>query len=219
MKQVCVIGLGQFGSHLARTLSKMDCEVLAIDLDEARVESIRNDVHRALIGDARNYQMLSRVLTHSVEEAVIALGEKNIEASILCALHLKKVGIKSIRSTATSDDHAQILRAVGATEITFPERDTAQEMARRIAYPDVKDMFSLAEDFRIMEISAPPSTFGKSLADLNLRAAYDMIILAIKEEGDAHFKFLPAASKTIRPKAVLMALGRELDLARFAGMD
>lgn len=219
MKQVCVIGLGQFGSHLARTLSKMDCEVLAIDIDEHRVEGVRDEVHRALIGDARNFQMLSRVVTAEVPEAVICLGEKNLEASILCALHLKRIGIASIRSTATNDDHARILLAVGATEVIFPERDTATLMARRIAYPDLRDMFSLAEDYRIMEIVAPQRTHGKSLAALNLRKVYDMIILAVKEPGQEYFRFLPAASYVIRPDSILMALGRELDLVRFAGMD
>lgn len=219
MKQVCVIGLGQFGSHLARTLAGMDCEVLAIDIDEQRVENVRDHVHRALVGDARSYHMLAHVVSPAVQEAIICLGEKNLEASILCALHLAQIGVKSIRSTATNDDHAQILVAVGATEVIFPERDTAALMARRIAYPNLRDMFSLADEFRIMEVEAPRSTHGKSLAALNLRASYDIIILAVREKGEQRFKFLPAANKVIPPGSILMALGRELDLVRFADMD
>jgi trk system potassium uptake protein TrkA len=215
MKQVCVIGLGHFGTHLAQTLVKMGCEVLAIDADEERVQSVRDDVHRALIGDVRSYRMLASVVTPAVEEAVIALGQKTIEPSILCTLNLKRIGVKTIRSTANSDDHAQILEAVGATEIIFPERETAERTARRIASPGLLDMFSLAEDYRIMEVVAPEELHGKTLAELNLRAAYDLLVLALRDEGDEHFRFLPTADTVIKPGEVMMILGRELELARF----
>ena len=132
MRQVCVIGLSQFGSHLARQLVKMDCQILVIDSDEERVNDIRDDVHRAVIGDARDFQMLDSVVADTVDEVVVSLGETNIEPSILCALHLKQIGVKRIASTARNDDHAQILRAVGATEIVFPERDTAERADPRL---------------------------------------------------------------------------------------
>ncbi|MGE3180177.1 MAG: TrkA family potassium uptake protein [Phycisphaerae bacterium] len=219
MRQVVVIGLGQFGMHMARTLEKMSCEVLAIDVDEDRVEEIRDDVHRALIGDARNYQMLASALTKNVDEAVIALGESSIEPSILCTLNLKRIGIKSIRSTAKNDDHAQILRAVGATEVIFPERESADRTARRVANPGLLDMFSLSEDYRIMEIVAPETLHGKTLVQLNLRRTYDLLVLAIRGAHEEQFRYLPGADTVIQPDEVLMVLGRELDLARFASLD
>ncbi len=215
-RQVCVIGLGQFGTHLARMLVQQGCEVLAIDLDEARVSKVRDDVHRALIGDARDREMLAGVLSESVEEAVICLGDAGIEASVLCALNLKNIGLKSIRSTAVNDDHAQILKAVGATEVIFPERDAAERASRRIADPDIRDMFPLSGDYRIMEIVAPGKMEGKTLAALDLRAKFDLLVLGMKNAGDEEFSFLPAADKVIHPNEVLMVMGRELDLARFA---
>lgn len=217
MKQVCVIGLGQFGTYLARALVRMGCEVLAIDRVERRVEAVRDDVHRAIIGDARDADMLSSVLTSTIDEAAICLGETSLEPSILCALNLKRIGIEVIRSTAANDDHAQILQAVGATEIIFPERDAAERMARRIANPDIRDMFSLAEDYRIIEMKAPASTHGKTLAELNLRAKYELLVLAVRDEGEEHFDFLPEPGKVLRPSESLMVLGRELDLARLEG--
>ncbi len=100
MKQVAVIGLGQFGMHLARTLVKMGCEVLALDVNEQRVEDVRDDVHRALIGDARDHEMLGGILGPEINEAVVCLGENTIEPSILCTLNLKRIGVQLIRSTA-----------------------------------------------------------------------------------------------------------------------
>lgn len=219
MKQVAVIGLGQFGTHLARALVKMGCEVLVIDHDPQRVDEVRDDVHRALIGDARNYAMLSSVLGPGFDDVIIALGAQNLEPSILCTLNLKRIGVRSIRSTAINDDHAQILKAVGATETIFPERDSAERAARRVANPDIRDMFPLSEDFRIMEVVAPKRTHGKSLAQLDLRAKFDILILAVRSPEQMHFVFLPPADRVIRPQEVLMVLGRELDLARFESYD
>lgn len=214
MKQVCVIGLGQFGSHLARTLVRLGCEVLAIDQSEARVDDIRDEVHRALIGDARSPTLIKSVVPPSVDDCVISLGKDNIEPSMLCALSLRKLGVKSIRSTARNDDHAYMLKAVGATEIIFPERESAERTGRRLANPDLRDMFSLAEDYRIMEIVAPRKLAGKSLQQLDLRKAFDVLVLAVRPVGAKQFSFLPGADTVIHPDETLMVLGRELDLVR-----
>lgn len=215
MRQVCVIGLGQFGSHLARQLVKLGCEVLAIDASESRVELVRDDVHQALIGDARNFDMLDSVISDTLDEAIIALGER-IEPSVLCALHLRQLEVEVIRSTASNEDHAQILRAVGATDIIFPEQATAERVARRIANPALLDMFSLEGDYRIMEIAAPESIHGKSLADMNLRQKYGLLVLGIRDPGEEHYRFLPEADEVFRPDQALMVLGRELELTRFS---
>ncbi len=219
MIQVCVIGLGQFGSHLARTLVKYGCEVLAIDLNEPRVDAIRDDVHRAIIGDVRSFQMLDSVISQTVDEAVISLGDANIEPSILCTLHLKKIGVKHILSTAANDDHAQILRAVGASEIIFPERETADRTARRVANPNLRDMFSLADEYRIMEVEAPRKMHNRSLAEADLRKKFDLLVLAVRTASERRFQFLPSPTRIIKPDEVLMVLGRELDLVQFAAWE
>lgn len=219
MKQVVVIGLGQFGMHLARRLVQMGCEVIAIDLNESRVNEVRDDVQRALIGDARDAQMIAGAITSRVDEVVVGLGETSIEPSILCVVNLKRIGVKRIVSTARNDDHAMILRAVGADEIIFPERETAERAARRVANPDLRDMFPLAGEFRILEIAAPRAIHGKTLAAANLRRDYDLLVLAVRGPESGDFKFLPDPNAVIEPGQVLMIVGRELDLARFAGLD
>lgn len=216
MRQVCVIGLGQFGTHLARTLVKYGCEVLAVDINEARVDAVRDDVHRAIIGDVRNFAMLDSVISSTIDEAVISLGDANIEPSILATLHLRKIGVQHVLSTAANDDHAQILRAVGATEIIFPERETAERTARRVANPGLRDMFSLAEDHRIMELDAPPRMHGRSLAEADLRKKFDLLVLAVRGKDEDRFHFLPSPTRIIKSDEILMVLGRELDLAQFS---
>ncbi len=219
MKQVCVIGLSAFGSHLARALVKFGCEVLVIDQDEERIAELRDDVHRAIIGDAREYEMLQSVLSGSVQTVVLSLGATNIEPSILCTLNVKRLGVETILSTARNEDHAQILRAVGATEIIFPEEETAIRVGRRVANPDLRDMFSLEGDYRIMEIVVPARLVGQTLASTDLRKEYDLLVLAIRPAGAEKFKFLPTATTKLQADDVLMVLGRELDLVRFGGFD
>lgn len=216
MKQVCVIGLGQFGTHMARTLVDLGCEVLTIDLRQDRVDALRDDVHRAIVGDARSPDLLASVLTQSVSEAIVAVGEKNLEPSILCTLNLARLEVPVIRATAINDDHAAILKAVGATSIIRPEAETAERTARHVANPNLRDLFSLSEHFRIMEVSAPAPMHGKSLAALSIRNKYDVLVLAIRSGDDEELKFLPSPDAVIAPDQVLLVLGRELDIVRLS---
>ncbi len=218
MRQVAVIGLGQFGTHLARALTKMHCEVMAIDSSEARVADLRDDVHRAVIGDARDMDVLSSLITASVDEAVVSLGE-SMEASILCTLHLSQIGVKQIRTKAVNEDHALILKAVGAHELIFPERETAERTARRIAHPTLLDYFPFAEDHRIMEIAMPRSLVGKTLGESQLRGSFNLLVLATKSASTGQFRFMPAGDDILKEDDILIVLGREVDLARFSVLE
>jgi trk system potassium uptake protein len=209
-KLICVVGLGQFGSHIARELAQ-HCEVLALDSSEARVNVVVDEVQRALIIDARDFQTLSSLVTPDFDEAIVSLGE-SMEASILCTLHLKRIGIKTIRAKAVTEDHAAILRAVGATETIFPERETAQRLAAQIANPNLLDFIPLAEDFRVMDVAPPDSFHGHSLQELNVRDQFGVFVIAVKELVPPRFVFLPGPSFRIKPSDVLVVIGRESDL-------
>jgi trk system potassium uptake protein TrkA len=204
--------------HCARRLVKMGCEVLALDNDEERVHQIQDDVQRVKIGDARDRETLEAVLTDAVDEVVVSLGE-SIEASILSTLHLHQIGVKSIRTKAINEDHATILKAVGATEVFFPEQETAERMARRIAHPHLLDFFPFAEDYRIMEIVAPSHFAGKTLVESGLRSEYNLLALAIKNGVTEQFNFMPGADAVIRAGDILIVLGQEFNLARLSAMD
>ncbi len=218
MRQIVVIGLGQFGTHLACELTQHHCEVLAIDRSEAKVAEVRDEVHRAIIGDARDLETLQAVITSNVDEVVVSLGE-SMEASILCTLHLSQLGVKKIRAKAVNEDHALILRAVGASDVIFPERETAERTARRIAYPNLMDYFPFAEEFRIMEIATPKSLVGRTLQDSELRSTYRLIVLAVKSGASGEYHFMPEAGDILREGSILVVLGREIDLARISAID
>lgn len=218
MKQVVVIGLGLFGRHLARELVKQGCEVLVLDRSEDRIAEISDEVHRALIGDARKTDVLRASVPDNVDEAVVCLSS-SLETSILCTAHLADLGIKSIRAKAVNEDHASILLRVGATETLYPERETAERAARRIAQPILRDFFPFAEEYRIMEIVTPRSLVGQTVVGAELRSKHELIALAIKSEHGEKYHFMPGADDVLNEGDLLILFGREMDLARFSAMD
>ena len=211
-KHICVIGLGQFGMELARELSK-DCEVLALDLNEDLVYAIADDVQRALVVDARDYASLKQVVTADFDEVIVSLGE-SLEASILCTLHIKKIGIKMIRAKVMSEDHAAIVHSLGVQEVIFPERETAWRLAAEIMNPNLLDYIPLEAGYRVMDVAPPNSFYGRTLMDLGLRKQYGVFVIAIKELVPPRFIFLPDPSFVVKPSDILVMIGREEQLAR-----
>ncbi|NLI82657.1 MAG: TrkA family potassium uptake protein [Deltaproteobacteria bacterium] len=214
-KQICVIGLGEFGRELSRQLAK-ECEVLAIDRDESAVAAILDDVQRAVMLDVRDFSSFSSIVTADFDEAVVSMGE-TLEAAILATLHLKKIGVKRIWAKANHDDHAAILKAVGASEIVFPERETARRLAAQIVNPNLLDFIPLEGDYRVMDAAPPDAFYGKSLLELDLRRKYGVFVLAVKELVPERFTFLPKPNFVIKPSDILVMIGREVDLLNMLG--
>jgi trk system potassium uptake protein TrkA len=209
-KHIVVIGLGEFGRELAKQLAR-DCEVLALDREEAMVEAILNKVQRALILDVRDFHSLSSVVTRDFDEAIVGMGE-SLESSIMATLHLKKIGVKRIWAKATTADHAAILKAIGANEIIFPERETARRLAAQLVNPNLLDFIPLEGDYRVMDVAPPDSFYGHTLIELDLRKRFGVFVLAIKELIPTRFVFLPPPDFIIKPSDILVMIGREEDL-------
>ncbi len=218
MRQMVVIGLGQFGTHLAKQLIEQNCEVLVLDESESRVAAVRDDVQRALIADAKRLDVLESCVTSNVDQVAVCLGD-HTEASILCTLHLSQIGVEKILAAAISEDHADILKRVGAHETIFPDLETAERTARRMAHPNLLDYFPFAEEYRIMEYVTPKPLVGKSLKESTLRSTYRLFALAIKTGKTGEYRFMPAAGDVLHEGDILVVLGREVDLARFAALE
>jgi trk system potassium uptake protein TrkA len=210
-KQIVVLGLGQFGYELARTLAK-SCEVLALDSNIDTVDRISNEVQRSLRIDARDFNDLSSVVSADFDEAIITMTEE-MEASILCTLYMKRIGVPIIRAKANGEDHEQILKAVGATEVIFPERETAHRLAARVLNPNMLDYLPLHESVIVMELAAPKTFAGHTLLDLNLRKDYGAFAMAVKRAHSEHFVFLPGADYVVHPDDVLVLIGVEQDMS------
>ena len=211
-KLVCVIGLGHFGWELAVALAET-CEVLAIDRNQNIIDEIADKVHRALAMDIRDESSLASVIPEHTDEAVVSMGE-NLESSILCTLYLKRLGVPVIRVKALSDDHAVVLQQVGADEIIFPERETAHRLAVRIINPNLLDFVPLGGDYQVMEVKLPTPFSGHTLAEVNLRARYNVFVISVLRPEPEGMHFLPGPDFRLQAGDALLMIGREKDLQR-----
>ncbi len=211
-KQICVIGLGHFGRELALSLSR-NCEVLAIDRDQELVNEISDHVHHARALDIRDESALASVISDDIDEAIISMGE-SLEASILCTLYLKRLGVPVIRVKALTDDHAVVLQQVGASEIIFPERETARRVAAHINNPNLLDFVPLGRDYQVTETKLPAPFQGHTLAELGLRSRFNVFVIAVHRVDPDDLEFLPGPDFRLAAGDVLVLIGRESDLAR-----
>lgn len=216
MRQFAVIGLGRFGSSVARTLSEKGKEVIGVDIEEQIVQDMSEVISQAVCADAKDDKALKAVGIQNVDVAIVAIGD--LEASILMTLTLKEMGIKEIVAKAVTEDHKKVLEKIGATRIVMPERDMGQRIANALVTPKVLDHIDLSADSSIVEIVSPPDFVGKSLRELDIRAKHGINVIAIKRKmksisakGEAKdeekIEVTPKADEIIRAKDILVIIG------------
>ncbi|MCD6194564.1 MAG: TrkA family potassium uptake protein [Candidatus Aminicenantes bacterium] len=208
-----VIGLGSFGSNIAKTLYEKNNEVLAIDIDKERVEAVKGFVSHAVCMDSADKENLEALGVREMDVVIVSLGPE-MEASILTVLYLHELGVKRIIAKALSEDHAKILEAVGATEVIYPEKDMAIRTALRLSNPNILEYLPLISGFSIQELAPPEKFIGKSLRELDLRNKYGIQVIAIKELIPDKITFIPSADFVIKDSDILIILGEEKQLAR-----
>jgi len=217
MKRFAVIGLGNFGFHAAKALYEDGNEVVAIDADRARVQAIDPFATEAVVLDATDKESLKALALNEMDGVIVSTGTK-ISVSILICLHLHEMGVKKILAKALDDDHGKILKRVGATEIIHPERDMALRVSRGLSRPNVLDFIPLAEEFDLIQVGPPSEFIGKSLKDLNLRAKYNVHIIAIRELVPENFLLVPPANFVIKDSDILIMLGKSEDIRRIKAL-
>jgi len=224
-RQFAVIGLGVFGMSIARVLAQHDVQVLAIDLEEKRVEEIAPIVTQAVVADATDDSALKSLGLADVDVAIVSIGE-DLEASILISLHLKDIGVKTIVAKALNEMHARVLAKIGVDRVVIPERDMASKLVEGLLSPNILDEIEVSPDYSLVEIVAPKVFVGKTLGDLGLRANYGVNIVGIRrkvpfltDSGDTDFKedtnISPEATDEIMDGDILVVVGRDDSLDKF----
>lgn len=227
-RQFAVIGLGRFGFSVAETLVKKGCEVLAIDLEESKIQAISDLATFAVQCDATDERALKAVSTQNVDVAVVSIGE-NIEASILIVQTLKEMGIKSIIAKAVTNTHGKILTNLGVNEVIYPERDAAVRLAHRLVSPKVLEYLELAPGYSVEEITVPDKLAGLRLQEARIGEHYRLNVIGIKKQvtrmvkgrmvKDEIFNFTPAQEDIVEKGDVLVVIGKEEDLDRFSSFE
>lgn len=217
MKRFAVIGLGNFGFHVAKALYEDGNEVIAIDAEKNRVQAIDRHSTEAVVLDATDKEALKSLGLEQMDGVLVSTGT-NISISVLVCLYLQEIGCKKILAKALDNDHAKILTRVGATEIIHPERDMAFRISRGLSRPNILDFIPLAAEFDLVQVGPPVDFVGKSLKDLNLRARYNVHIIAIKELAPENFILVPPANFVIKENDVLIMLGKSEDIRRIKAL-
>lgn len=210
-KQYLVLGLGRFGMSLARTLSELGQEVLAVDADEEAVNAVAPYVTQALQLDATDETLLSDLGVGNFDAAIVSIGQ-NTRDSILISVLLKELGVKYLIAKANDELHAKVLRKIGADRVVFPERDMGARMARAIIAPNVLELMNLSDDYQIIEIRLPEKWQGNSIIGINVRRKYGVNILAIHRKD--RFLVSPAADMLFEEGDTLLVMGKKEDIER-----
>ncbi len=209
MKQFVVIGLGRFGSSVARTLADNGHDVLAIDKCEECIDKLVDYVTHAVEADATDEAALSALGVNNFDTAVVSIGD-NLHANILVTLILKEMGVPEVVAKAQDQMHGKILSRVGADKVVFPERDMGERVARQLISPNILDYIDFAPGYSIIEIIAPSQMVGKNLQEINFRREYNANVMAIRR--GKNLNLAPGGQDKILEGDTLIIMGHNDEL-------
>lgn len=205
MKQFVVIGVGRFGYNLAVSLSKLNNQVIAIDIDRKKIEDIKDYVSEAVIADALDIRTLKEFIDKDVDTVIIATAS-DVGTSTLLVLYLKDLGVKRIIAKVSNDDHAKVLNALKVNEVIYPERDIAERLAESLTLSNLIAHIPLAPEYGIVEIVVPDKFTGKSLRELDLRKKYGYSVIGIKDVLLDTIDVNPSPDTKLLPDSILLIL-------------
>ncbi len=213
--QFVVVGLGRFGSSVAKQLVKQGHQVLGIDSDEDIVNDLSDELTHTVAADATDEEVLRALGVRNFDVAVVAIGS-DIQASILVAILCKDLGVKSVVAKAVTELHGRVLAKIGVDRVIYPERDMGIRVANQLVSPSLLDYIELSDKYTIVELSVPRRLAGVSLRDLDPRKKYGCSIVAInREEGCI---IAPAATDTLQEKDVMVVIGTNEQIIQFEHM-
>ena len=205
MSNILVIGLGHFGYSLVNELSKSSLEIIVIESNQERADLIKDKIEQIIVANAANKELLGK-FAKNIGCAIVCISEK-IDISVLITYYLKELGIKKIIAKASTKEHGEILKSIGADEIIYPEEEVAKRVARNIIAPDILDVIKLSEAFDIIELPIPDEFPQKTLRELQLRNKYKIDVLAIKNPLTGHTVIMPPADYKFTPDDVMIFVG------------
>lgn len=211
IRQFVVIGLGRFGSSVARTLAQKGCNVLAVDTDEEKVQALSTEVTHAIQADGTDEETMRALGIRNFDVAIISIGA-DIQASILATLVAKELGAKHVVVKAVSDLHGKVLSKIGADQIVYPERDMGVRVANSLVSTNVLDYIEISPDYTIAEVIAGNKLIGHTLNELQFRDRYGVTVIAIK--NDEYINIAPKGSDVIKNGDILVVLGDNEHLER-----
>lgn len=213
MRRFVVVGLGRFGSWVARTLYAAGHDVVAFDRDPALVDAYTHLVTRCIAADAGEVEVLRRGGVEGAEAAVVSTGE-DLAASILAILALRDLGVETIYAKVTSARAAQALERFEVTEMIFPEKEAAERLVRRLVSTTVLDYIPIGDGYSIQQTAVPDAWVGRSLRDLQLPKKFGVQVVGLHCMITSQWTVPPDADKPLKESDVALLAGSEETLGR-----
>ncbi|EET61881.1 TrkA N-terminal domain protein [Marvinbryantia formatexigens DSM 14469] len=211
MKQILLIGLGRFGTHVAKKLSELDHQVMAVDIREERVNEVLPDVTNALIGDSTSEEFLSSLGVRNFDVCIVAIGD-NFQSSLETTSLLKELGANMVVARASSDVHEKFLLRNGADETVYPERQFARWTAMRYSADHIFDYIDLGKDYAIFEVAVPSAWVGRTIAEADVRRKHHINIMALRRDGQLDMTISP--DTLLLKDDTLLVLGSNRDIQK-----
>ncbi|MCL1971595.1 MAG: TrkA family potassium uptake protein [Endomicrobia bacterium] len=223
-RQFAVIGLGTFGSNVAKELAKRNIQVLAIDNDTEIVNRISSFVTQALVADATDEKAMKDAGIADCDTVIVSIGE-NIETSILATLIVKELGVKNVIVKCVSLWHSKIAVKIGADKVVYPEFEMAKKLAENLVSPNILEQINLSKDYNLIELVAPKVFWGKTIKSSGIRNNYEVNIIAVRrhvpvidDNGHTDIKeevnMVPGPDDEIMQNDVLVIVGSEKALSK-----
>lgn len=182
MKNILLIGVGRFGRHIAMQLSQLGHQVMAVDINDERINDVLPFVTNAQIGDSTNEEFLRTLGIGNFDVCFVTISS-NFQNSLETTSLLKELGAKSVVSRAERDVQAKFLLRNGADNVVYPEKQMAKWAAIRYSADHIFDYIEIDEQHAIFEVQVPKEWIGKSVGELDVRRRFGINILGIKRAG------------------------------------
>ena len=202
-KQYLVIGCGRFGSSVAKKMCQLGNEVMVIDKDEDSINNIAELVTHTAIVDVTEERDLKSIGLGNFDVVIVAISS-DVRASIMATVMAKEMGVPKVVCKAKDELQAKVLYKIGADKVVFPERDMGIRLAYNLASENILDQINLDPEYSIMEIVTPQNWVGKTIIELNLRAKYDITVLAVKTQSG--LKVMPSPNYKMQEKNILIII-------------
>ncbi|HOX42871.1 MAG TPA: TrkA family potassium uptake protein [Myxococcota bacterium] len=213
MGDYAIIGLGQFGKALARSLARAGQSVMVLDRHAEEVQEISSEVDAAVTVDATDEKTLLELGLQKVSTAVVTIGLESMEASILTTALLRQIGVPRVVARAVSELHERVLRSVGAHVVINPEQEMGHRLAQRLIQPSIKDALEMGRAV-VAEVDVPAQLAGKNLRELDIRNRLGVSVVAIRRGEEVLTN--PGATEALKPGDILVVFGERDDVQRLA---
>lgn len=206
-----MLGMGTFGTALARKLAANGCQVIGVDSRRERLEAVKNEIFECVVGDCTDRELLENLPLRDASAVFISLGE-TISLSLLATLHVKELGARQVIVKGVTKEHGKILEHLGVDRVVFPEEEVARQLADKMTWPNVLDFLPIDPDYSVAEVAMPTSLSGKTLAEANLRTAIGVHVMGIKDVLTGKFEMFPDGRRKLLDDQVLLVVGRADEL-------